>query len=182
MIFASRMTLNETDLAWTCALVYPILVVWVQLKNMASIVLSRRFCWLGRNWTEIVKGSSKVPRVGCFSIISWDLELVLTWFISQLGRMKCMIHNPVCRSSEWTSREGMWGDIIRGEREEFKKLYEGVAVVDVWFGCSYKRLHVVDDMIIILDGKGTGKGGVRYIDFGEAIEKRGTLVRGGGLG
>ena len=40
----------------------------------------------------------------------------------------------------------------------------------------------MDDMIIILDGKGTGKGGVRYIDFGEAIEKRGTLVRGGGRG
>ena len=30
--------------------------------------------------------------------------------------------------------------------------------------------------MIILDGKGIGKGGVRYIDFGEAIEKRGTLM------
>ena len=37
-------------------------------------------------------------------------------------------------------------------------------------------------MIIILDGKGIGKGGVWYIDFGEAIEKRGTWrlwLRGG---
>ena len=31
-------------------------------------------------------------------------------------------------------------------------------------------------MIIILDGKGIGKGGVRYIDFEEAIEKRVTLM------
>ena len=31
-------------------------------------------------------------------------------------------------------------------------------------------------MIIILDGKGIGKGGVRYTDFEEAIEKRGTLM------
>ena len=29
-------------------------------------------------------------------------------------------------------------------------------------------------MIIILDGKGIGKGGVWYIDFEEAIEKRAT--------
>ena len=37
--------------------------------------------------------------------------------------------------------------------------------------------------MIILDGKGIGKGGVRYIDFGEAIEKRGTLMLWlGGLG
>ena len=43
-------------------------------------------------------------------------------------------------------------------------------------------------MIIILDGKGIGKGSVRYIDFGEAMETRGTLMlwlgggAGGGLG
>ena len=29
-------------------------------------------------------------------------------------------------------------------------------------------------MILILDGKRVGKGGVWYINFGEAIEKRGT--------
>ena len=37
-------------------------------------------------------------------------------------------------------------------------------------------------MIIILDGKGIGKGGVWYIDFEEAIEKRATRrlgLRGG---
>ena len=152
MILASRMALNETDLAWACALVYPIHVMWGQLKNMASIVLRRRFCWLGRNWTEIVKRSSEVAGVGCFSIITWDLGPVLNWFISQLGRMKCMIQTAVCRSSEWTRREGMWGDIIRKEREEFKELCEGVAVVDVWFGCFYKRLHVVDDIVWELIG------------------------------
>ena len=39
-------------------------------------------------------------------------------------------------------------------------------------------------MIIILDGKGIGKGGVWYIDFEEAIEKRATrrLGLGGGGG
>ena len=41
-------------------------------------------------------------------------------------------------------------------------------------------------MIIILDGKGIGKGGVWYIDFEEAIEKRATrrlgLRCGGGGG
>ena len=37
-------------------------------------------------------------------------------------------------------------------------------------------------MIIILDGKGIGKGGVWYIDFEEVIEKRGTRRLGLGLG
>ena len=38
-------------------------------------------------------------------------------------------------------------------------------------------------MIIILDGKSVGKGGVWYIDFEEAIEKRATRRLGlGGRG
>ena len=37
-------------------------------------------------------------------------------------------------------------------------------------------------MIIILDGKSTGKGGVWYIDFEEAIEKRATRRLGLGMG
>ena len=41
----------------------------------------------------------------------------------------------------------MWKDFIRREWEEFKELYEEVAVADVWFGCSYKRLHVVGEIV-----------------------------------
>ena len=37
-------------------------------------------------------------------------------------------------------------------------------------------------MIIILDGKGIGKGGVWYIDFEEAIEKTATRRLGLGKG
>ena len=44
-------------------------------------------------------------------------------------------------------QKGMWEDFIRREWEEFKELYEEVAVVDVWFGCSYKRLHVVGEIV-----------------------------------
>ena len=41
----------------------------------------------------------------------------------------------------------MWEDIIRRKSEEFKELYELVAVVDIWYGCSYQKLHEVNDIV-----------------------------------
>lgn len=61
--------------------------------------------------------------------------------------MKCMMQNALFRYCESTSREWMWEDIIRRKSEEFKELYELVAVVDIWYGCSYKKLHEVNDII-----------------------------------
>ena len=41
----------------------------------------------------------------------------------------------------------MWVDIIRRKWEGLKQLCEVVTVVDVQCGCSYKRLHEVDDIV-----------------------------------
>ena len=61
--------------------------------------------------------------------------------------------NPLNEQAEKRCGKILSDKIWAGGGGGFKKLYEVVAVVNVWCGCSYKRLHEAEDLVWELIGE-----------------------------